>query len=415
MTDAAAGASAPGRIAALDLIRGIAVLGILAVNLAVFAGPAANAITPDALRPAGNADIASYLAVLVLFEGKMRALFSILFGASLILFVDRADDAGRDGAILQLRRLGWLGLLGWLHWLLLWNGDILLCYAIAGIVAMMLRGLANRGLIAAALVLFAAWQAHGTAGWLPVARAELAEHNGTADATARALLAKARQDSAVRMARDTATLEAGFTAGASQRLRERPFEHLTAALAWIGESIAYMLIGIALMRSGFFAGGWSARRLRLLAAAGIGVGGAATLAFSGWGGASGFPYFPMLTGIAYLMGFPHLLMALGYAAALMLCAPALLSSAIGGRIAAAGRMALSNYLGCTIVMCALFFDWGLGLHRSVSWAAYPLFIALGWALILGWSAPWLARFRQGPFEWLWRSLTEARMLQFRRS
>lgn len=415
MTDDGAGARDPDRIAALDLIRGVAVLGILAVNLAVFAGPAANAIAPDAWHPAGPADTAAFLAVLVLFEGKMRALFSILFGASLVLFVDRAEDAGRDGAILQLRRLGWLALLGWLHWLLLWNGDILLCYAVAGTVAMMLRGLANRGLIAAALVLFAAWQAHGTAGWLPVARAELAEMHGTADAADRALLAKARQDSAGRRARDIATLEAGFTDGASERLRERPFEHLTTALAWIGESIAYMLIGIALMRSGFFAGGWSALRLRLVAATGLGVGGAATLAFAGWGWSNSFPYFPMLTGIAYLMGFPHLLMALGYAAALMLCASALLSTAIGGRIAAAGRMALSNYLGCTIVMCAMFFDWGLGLHSSVSWAAYPLFIALGWALMLGWSAPWLARFRQGPAEWLWRSLTEGRMLEFRRS
>ena len=77
-------------------------------------------------------------------------------------------------------------------------------------------------------------------------------------------------------------------------------------------------------------------------------------------------------------------------------------------------MAFSNYIGTTIVMTAIFYGWGLGLVGTVSRVAQLPFLLLAWALMLVWSLPWLARFRQGPLEWLWRSLTEGRRLPFRR-
>jgi uncharacterized protein len=77
-------------------------------------------------------------------------------------------------------------------------------------------------------------------------------------------------------------------------------------------------------------------------------------------------------------------------------------------------MAFSNYIGATILMTAIFNGWGLGLIGRVPVEAQPLFVAFGWALMLAWSKPWLSRFRQGPLEWLWRSLVEGRRLPFRR-
>ena len=76
-------------------------------------------------------------------------------------------------------------------------------------------------------------------------------------------------------------------------------------------------------------------------------------------------------------------------------------------------MAFSNYLGTTMIMTAIFYGWGLGLYGHVGPTLQPLFVLGGWALMLGWSQPWLSRFRQGPLEWAWRSLTELRMMPMR--
>lgn len=99
--------AAPDRIAALDLVRGIAVLGILTINIAGFAGGASAVLSPDLLAPATMLDKLAFAIGLVLFEGKMRGLFTLLFGASMLLFVERRDAAGEDGGYWQLRRLGW--------------------------------------------------------------------------------------------------------------------------------------------------------------------------------------------------------------------------------------------------------------------------------------------------------------------
>ncbi|MDE2619781.1 MAG: DUF418 domain-containing protein, partial [Sphingomonadales bacterium] len=109
----------------LDLVRGIAVLGILAINLGGYAGPIAAALSPNLPSPGTPADELWFALTTLVFEGKMRALFTLLFGASLLLFIDRAEARGEDGERLQLRRLGWLALFGYLHYVLLWWGDIL--------------------------------------------------------------------------------------------------------------------------------------------------------------------------------------------------------------------------------------------------------------------------------------------------
>ena len=127
------------RIASLDLIRGIAVLGILAVNIASLAGPALASLTPHYPRPGAFADEAAFAVMLLLFEGKMRGLFTLLFGASMMLFIDRAEARGRDGPLLQARRLGWLAVLGYLHFLLVWHGDILFIYAGVGLLVLALH------------------------------------------------------------------------------------------------------------------------------------------------------------------------------------------------------------------------------------------------------------------------------------
>lgn len=405
---------AADRVVSLDLIRGVAVLGILAVNIAGFAGPSASTLTPHIPHPASALDEATFAAVFVLFEGKMRALFTILFGASLLLFIDRAEANGRDGEVLQLRRLGWLLLFGLLHYFLFWWGDILFVYGVAGILALFARELPSRPMLIAALVMFTAWHLAGLIGGLPDLRAE--EHvrlavASTGEARNQAQFLAAFAERAVD---ELAEYRLGFADQIGIKLSERPFWLIETTWPNLGETLPLTLIGIVLLRSGFFAGAWPRRRLAALAFTCGAIGLALTLAMLGWLWARHFPPRAMSIAMLYATALPHLLMALSYAALLVLAAPRLARTRIGRRLIAAGRMAFTNYIATTVLMTAIFYGWGFGLVGTVGHAGQVGFVLLGWVLMLGWSQPWLAHFRQGPLEWLWRSLTEWRLLPMRR-
>ncbi len=390
-------AAVSSRIAALDLIRGVAVLGILAVNIAAFAGPTLAVLTPDWQGTATLADRVAFAAVLVVFEGKMRLLFTLLFGASMLLFVERIEAAGRDGTVLQLRRLGWLLLFGLLHYALLWHGDILAMYAMLGLVALGFRYARPLRVGVGALVFYLLWHGFGAVRRL---------FAGLDGEVAKQIVARAQVE--------TAVLHAGFLDQVHHRAVAEWAAPFNVTVGAIGETVPLMLLGMALYRTGFFAGDWSAPQLRRIAMGGIGVGLALTLVLLAWAWPRDFPPGSMLALVMYWAALPHLLMGLGYLAALMLAAPRLLGTRIGRRLEAAGRMAFSNYLGTSLVMTALFSGWGLDLAGRFGAAALLGFVVLGWALMLGWSPWWLARFRQGPLEWAWRSLTEWKVLPLRR-
>lgn len=412
--DAAPAEPAQHRIAALDLLRGFAVLGILAVNIGGFAGPMSATTSPHLPSPGTLTDEAWFAFCTLVFEGKMRALFSLLFGASMLLFIDRADATSGLGEQLQFRRLGWLALFGYLHFLLFWWGDILFNYALAGFAALAFRHAAAGVLGAMALAMFVTWHAFMAYFGLP---AVVLEHTVLTNAAAGAVMADyaaEQRDAALVTAREIAMYHQGFLAQIIDKLGNHASGPLDAALASMGETLPLMLLGMALFRSGFFNGGWSRAALRRIAVFGVLVGGAASVAFLGWVWPLAFPPVAMASGLAYWLAVPHLLMALGYAAALLLAAPHLIGTVPGQRLVAAGRMAFSNYLGMTIVMTALFYGWGLDLFGKVPPRWHWPFVVGGWVLMLGWSRPWLARFRQGPLEWAWRSLTWCRIMPLRR-
>lgn len=389
-------------------------LGILAINLGGYAGPIAGTLSPNLPSPGSPADALWFTANLVVFEGKMRALFSLLFGASLLLFIDRAEANGIDGEQLQFRRLGWLALFGYLHFLLFWWGDILFTYAVAGFAALGFRQARPALLLGTGLALFAAWHLSMAAGGLPLLAAEQRVLTGAASPAETATYRAEQAGNAVATERELAGYRQGFVAQVAARLRDQPGEPVRAALGTIGESLPLMLIGMALFRSGLYAGRWPRARLRGLAIGGTLAGMLPTLWFARLAWRAGFPPVLMLQGLAYQLALPHLLMTLGYLAALVLVAPRLLRSAPGQRLVAAGQTAFSNYLGMTVAMTALFYGWGLGLVGQVPERWLWPFLLGGWALMLGWSQPWLARYRHGPLEWLWRCLTHWQLVPLRR-
>lgn len=401
-------AGLPGsRIIALDLVRGVAVLGILAVNIAGFAGPVAATVTPHVPEPGNLADEAWFAFALLVFEGKMRGLFTVLFGASLVLFIDRAEARGKPGELLQFRRLGWLAVIGYLHFLLLWWGDILFSYALAGFAALALRNVPPRALGLAAIGLFVAWHALAGIDAYPGLVREEAVLSGRADSAVAADFARERAQARQDMQVELAGYREGFAAQVRDRLARRPAYPLATTLATIGETLPLMMLGMALYGAGFFSGGWSRDRLKRLCWAGIGTGGLLTALLIAWAWPRHFPQVLMTQALVWGLALPHLMMTAGYAALLVLTAGRIAHTALGRRVIAAGRMALSNYIGTTVVMTALFYGWGLGLIGQISPRWYAVFVAGGWALMLAWSKPWLARFGQGPLERAWRKLAGA--------
>ncbi|MBC2667246.1 DUF418 domain-containing protein [Novosphingobium flavum] len=371
-------------------------------------------LTPQVPHPATFADKAAFALGFILFEGKMRALFSLLFGASMLLFIDRAEEAARDGDRLQIRRLLWLGLFGYLHFLLLWWGDILFTYALAGLAALPFRHAPPRRLAAGALAIFACWHLLIGGGGLPETWREHRVIAGTASPADAARYDKAEAIVASKTAAEMASYHQGFAAQIAGKLRDQAAEPLSSALGSMGETLPLMLLGMALLRSGFFSGGWPDGALRRLARTGIAAGGTLTLLILAWAWSGGFPPVRMMLIVSAVAALPHLLMALAYAATLVRAAPRLARTALGARLVATGRMAFTNYIACTLVMTFIFYGWGLDLVGKVPPRQQPLYVLGGWAAMLAWSKPWLARYRQGPLEWLWRSLTERRRQPFRR-
>ena len=187
-----------------------------------------------------------------------------------------------------------------------------------------------------------------------------------------------------------------------------------SGLEYMGfDTLGFMLLGMAMLKGGFLTGDW--QRANYLATARhcflIGIPPMAALAL--WACWSGFD--SMVTfAVNFAWSFPFRIpLTVGFAALIFTLIAQREPGPFLNRVEAVGRVALSNYLGTSLVMTAIFYGWGLGLFASVPRAQVYAFVPLVWALMLFWSRPWLSRFRHGPAEWLWRSLTLGRLQAMR--
>ena len=199
------------------------------------------------------------------------------------------------------------------------------------------------------------------------------------------------------------------------RIKEEAGEIVQAVVFGPIETIPLMLIGMALYRMGLFERKFDRGRMRKWGWIGV-IGGAvltvpiALLAYT-----ADFPLALTLFAFNGPAAFLHLPMILGLAALLALWAPSASQTWLGSRFVAAGRMAFSNYLGTSIMMMLIFQGWAGDLFHRFHRPELFLFVLLGWALMLAWSKAWLAHFRYGPLEWLWRCLTYWRLVPLRRA
>ncbi len=380
------------RIPVLDVLRGFALLGIAIINMSGFKTPD-HAVAVERLYPGFWNHAASWL-IDVFGDGKFNAIFSFLFGVGLTIQLERAEARQAPFVRLYLRRLAVLLALGLVHCFLIWNGDVLHIYAVLGLALLVCRRLPDRFVFALIVVLLMtpmAWSGYRFYHQTPphLSRVQREEK-------ARQELRIYGQGSYVEMTQNRAegfreaytqgwgylfmcqmgvTLLLGFYAG-----RRRFFRDLPAHLPLI-RRVFWWGLASGLSCALFFATAHALRnpdqdRPTLLGLAGS---------------------------IAYQLNRP--LLSLVYIAGIVLLSERMTWRSRFGPLAAVGRMPLTNYLMQSVIATTIFYHYGFGLFGQVG-PAVGLLISLGiYAVQVLYSGWWMARFRFGPLEWLWRAVT----------
>jgi uncharacterized protein len=381
-------------------------MGIFGVNVIAFAMPMQAYFNPTAYGLSSPADLGLWFATFILIDGKMRGLFSLLFGASMLLVIERAEVGGRSPADIHYSRMFWLLVLGCVHYYLIWFGDILTLYALTGMIAFFFHRKSVRGLVIWGLV-FLGLDLLVTTGisWqFFVGEAAARAPGASADALGQwhTMSSEFAPPDGATLARELALYRGPWTGIVRDQLTEGLIGPLFQFGFGLLETLGYMLLGMAGLKSGFLRGAWDDARYRRIASWTLGVSIPAYAAFAWIEWRSGFDV-SLFFAIFFVATNPfRLAMMAGYAALIILL------SRRGGwlvqRIAAAGRAAFTNYLGASLIATTVFYGYGFGLFGTLSRLEAWLFAPAMWAVMLLWSKPWLDRFNYGPFEWLWRSL-----------
>jgi uncharacterized protein len=397
---------APPRIPSLDIVRGVAVMGILAMNIVAFAMPVEAYMNPSVYGTNGLADLVSWAFSFVLIDGKMRGLFSFLFGASILLVIERAAAKGEDTGSVHFRRMIWLLFFGLLHFYLIWFGDILVGYAIIGMIGWFFHDKKPRTLIIwgvllviVQFLLFAGM----AAGYHAMAAAASAPNPDPQMMKQWAEMQRGFGIPTAAQLQETMSIyRGGWLDLVRHQLTTKMMEPFVMLFIFGWETLAYMLFGMVALKNGFLTGSWEDSRYRRTALIGFGIGIPAYAAPAAFLWSDGFSV-PMVVTIAMAATVPlRPLMIIATAALIILLTRR--GGALVERIAAAGRAAFTNYLGTSILMTFLFYGWGIGLFGTLSRAELWLVVIGMWGLMLLWSKPWLERNQYGPLEWLWRTL-----------
>jgi uncharacterized protein len=424
------------RIPALDVARGCAVLGVLLMNIWSFAGPKEFSDYPLAIADRAGAPVATWMVIHTLFEGTQRTLLSLLFGAGALLIIGRSEKPGPPASALGIyyRRMFGLVLLGLINaYVFMWPADILFAYGLAGMCLYPLRRLGTRWLLVIALAAFTVpLVMHG----LEASRLTALESVQTAASAAerRGEMLSESQQAAIRdwmkaleKARPSAadeevvagirTMQSGSFAEIwrQQAVSSVILETIVLVRWWFLDALAMMIVGMVLYRAGMFgAHAWPRSRYVALMVVGLAVG----LPVAIWQTqsllATGF-HPVQLEVVKMSADLRRLALGIGWLSLILLFGHAAGARAIRLRLAAVGRMALTNYLAQSIVGAFIFYGFGLALYGRITGYQLYYVVAAMWALEIVWSSWWLKRFHIGPFEWLLRSFVYRRAQPWRGS
>ena len=393
------------RIPSLDILRGIALFGILLLNIVAFSMPSAAYFNPTSyvLSPL---DIWVFSVSHVLFDQKFMAIFSMLFGASTLLFLQKARAKGKNASRLFFIRNFWLFVFGFLHFTFLWSGDILLIYAICAVLLFFFRNLSIRTQFLLGLLFYllpSAINVYVYSSVLPeltiselhsmeefwspsqeYLQSELNAYNGMYVESV-----NFRINSADIVASDQGAELAGFC----------------FLIDFFGRALGMMLFGMVLFRKGFLSNKWSKISYKRMARISLTLG--ILLALTGiyfmhkqqWD----WSYSMLIGRIPNTIGTP--LMAVGMSALIILWTNQSRWSTIHSRFEAIGRTALSGYIIQSVLATYFFYGYGLGYFGTYN-RLWQLFVVVTiWCIQFFITPIWTARFQYGPIEFVWRTLT----------
>ncbi len=380
------------RISEIDIIRGIALFGILMVNMSFFKTPVMMDRVPSAFSPGLDQVVAWFIQLL--FTGKFYAIFSFLFGLGFYIFMERTLDKGLELVPLYRRRLLVLLVMGAIHLFLLWSGDILFTYALAGFILLAFRHKNEQqvkrwviGLFITTLVL------QGLFGFV----------QGFGEVMAGESYEQMMGEliSAAVVVYSTGS----YLELLNFRLINEVFYVIISLFVWIPAVLAFFLCGLYAGRKGIFKDLNGNRALfKKICAIGFPVGALFLFLYilfetAIWPvGTAARPAFLTMTNyLASLFIFP------AYVSLILLSLQTDRCRRILAPVAAAGRMALTNYLTQTLILITLFY--GFGLFYKISLAQGVLITIALYLIQIIWSNLWFKNFKYGPLEWLWRGLT----------
>lgn len=388
------------RIVSLDVVRGFALLGIFLMNIEGMAGTIIGTASGIDARWAGIDRLVDAL-IYFFVQGKFYTLFSLLFGVGFAIFLERAQASGRGGGALFARRMLVLAGFGMVHALLIWSGDVLLSYALVGFALLLFATAPVKWLWRLGIGLYLTMPAMllAIAGVMGIAGEKGAGIIGSLDEQLRGM------DEAQRAAYG----HGSYLAATMQRTFDT-FMTLGNLVTFGLLLLGIFLVGVALVRMGAIRDtGAHAPLFKRLLALGMAVGLPLMLLSILASPQVGNPMVPNQALASALLMLAQLPMSLAYLAAIMLA----MGTAIGKRslswLAPVGRMALTNYLLQSLVATWIFYGYGLGWFEQLPRAWQPLFVLTVFAAQVAFSHWWLSRFRFGPAEWLWRTLTYGRL------
>jgi uncharacterized protein len=429
-------ASLPGRLTVLDALRGFAALGILWRNIFVFGMPAVAFSLPEEWGLSTGANVASWLFVVIFVDGTMRGLFSLLFGASAILIMEKyaVRPGGLAAADLYFRRLMWLIVFGLVHgYLLLWPHDVLYVYGVIGMFLFVFRNLSGRWLLVIALVIFAVSSFKDGTGWslaedsMNALDAKLMLQTTQAETAAQGVLEagpggeepdgvdgseidRAMLEDIERMALYEIEEHLQGYAGLVRTMAQQTFQEQTSI--FVSDHLldvgAMMFFGMALFRLGGLSGAWPFRAYLAIALVGLGTGVLLGFGIHGATALEGWESYSVGTADAYLYNARRLALCLGLIGLFHVLWRLRATCGVIRILSVIGRMPLSVYVSQTIVCVAVFYGVGFAQFGTLEHHELLLLALVINAVQIGVALLWLRHWRQGPLEALLRLLVEGK-------
>lgn len=385
------------RYHSLDMLRGFAVLGILLMNIQSFSLIGAAYLNPAAYGDLTGINKWVWIFSHVLADQKFLSLFSIMFGAGIVLFTDRLQSRGLKPAGLHYRRMFWLLLIGLIHAYVFWHGDILVPYAVCGFIAYLFRKKKPKTLLIVGLIVFSISSLLYILFGTTISQWPQEAIEG---------IMTSWKPGPEQIAKELAAYRGGWLQQMAHRVPASLNFQIFVFMIWTGWRVGGMiLIGMALYKWDILTAKRSFKFYGALLGIGFGIG-IPVIAYGVYKNfAAGWSLKYSLFFGSQFNYWGSLFVAFGYIGLIMLISKHLMQKKKNTPLQAAGRMAFTNYLLQTVICTALFYGHGLGLFGKVERFTQLLIVISIWILLLIISPLWLKHLHYGPVEWFWRTLT----------